>query len=45
MNPELLTFVINALVFMGGLGVILAGVLALANKKLHVHEDPRIGEV
>ena len=45
MNPELTTFVISALVFMGALGVALASVLALANKKLHVHEDPRIEEV
>jgi len=30
---------------MGGLGIILAAVLALANKKLHVQEDPRIDEV
>jgi Na+-translocating ferredoxin:NAD+ oxidoreductase RNF subunit RnfB len=45
LNPELTTFVISALVFMGGLGVVLASVLALANKKLHVHEDPRIEEV
>lgn len=45
MNPELTTYVISALVFMGGLGIVLASVLALANKKLHVHEDPRIDEV
>ena len=30
---------------MGALGVILASVLAIANKKLHVQEDPRIDEV
>jgi Na+-translocating ferredoxin:NAD+ oxidoreductase subunit B len=33
------------LLFMGGLGVVLASVLALANKKLYVREDPRIDEV
>ena len=31
--------------FMAGLGVILAAMLAFANKKLYVYEDPRIGEV
>ena len=31
--------------FMAGLGVILALLLAFANKKLYVYEDPRIGEV
>ncbi|NDV62143.1 Fe-S cluster protein [Puniceicoccales bacterium CK1056] len=30
---------------MGVLGLVLASVLAFANKKLHVHEDPRIDEV
>jgi Na+-translocating ferredoxin:NAD+ oxidoreductase RNF subunit RnfB len=30
---------------MAGLGVLLAGVLAIANRRLHVHEDPRIDEV
>jgi Na+-translocating ferredoxin:NAD+ oxidoreductase subunit B len=35
----------GALVFMGGLGLVLAGVLAVANRKLHVAEDPRIDEV
>lgn len=33
------------LLFMGGLGIALASVLALANRKLHVAEDPRIDEV
>ena len=32
-------------VFMATLGVVLAGVLAFANRKLFVYEDPRIGEV
>jgi len=31
--------------FMVGLGALLAGVLAAANRKLHVHEDPRIDDV
>ncbi len=31
--------------FMAGLGVLLALMLAFANKKLYVFEDPRIGEV
>ncbi len=45
MNPEFITYVISALVFMSGLGIVLATVLAFANKKLHVQEDPRIDEV
>lgn len=32
-------------VFMAGLGVVLAMLLAFASKKLYVYEDPRIGEV
>lgn len=31
--------------FMAVLGIALAGVLAFANRKLYVYEDPRIGEV
>jgi Na+-translocating ferredoxin:NAD+ oxidoreductase RNF subunit RnfB len=31
--------------FMGGLGVLLAIILAIASKRLYVFEDPRIGEV
>ena len=31
--------------FMTGLGVLLAGILALASRRLHVHEDPRIDDV
>ncbi len=31
--------------FMAGLGIALAGVLAVANKKLFVYEDPRIDEL
>ena len=38
-------YVVGALSFMGGLGIILASVLAVANRKLHVAEDPRIDEV
>jgi electron transport complex protein RnfB len=45
LNPEISSYILYALVFMGALGIILASVLALANKKLHVHEDPRIDEV
>src|SRR5437870_1150097 len=30
---------------MGGIGVFLAGVLAYADRKLYVYEDPRIDEV
>jgi len=36
---------IGTLAFMGGLGLILASVLAVANRKLHVPENPRIDEV
>jgi electron transport complex protein RnfB len=42
---ETLTSLWPPLAFMGGLGVILAAALALANKKLHVQEDPRVEEV
>ena len=34
-----------AIVFMGGLGILLSGALAIANSKLWVFEDPRIDEV
>jgi len=44
-SSEFTTYIISALAFMGGLGIVLAAVLALANKKLHVQEDPRIDEV
>lgn len=37
--------VIGALIFMGALGGILATVLAIANRKLFVQEDPRIDDV
>lgn len=30
---------------MGGLGLVFAAVLAIANKKLHVEEDPRVTEI
>lgn len=33
------------MLFMGALGLILAGVIAFANRKLYVYEDPRIEEV
>ena len=35
----------SALLFMGGLGAALATTLAVANRKLHVDEDPRVEEV
>ena len=35
----------STLLFTGGLGLILASVLAIANRKLNVDEDPRIDEV
>jgi len=35
----------GTLLFMGVLGFVLAAILALANRKLHVAEDPRIDEV
>jgi RnfABCDGE-type electron transport complex B subunit len=35
----------GVLLFMGALGFVLAAVLAFANRKLHVAEDPRIEEV
>jgi electron transport complex protein RnfB len=38
-------FIGGAVLFMGGLGAVLAAVLALANKKLHVAEDPRVEQV
>ncbi|WP_238710381.1 (Fe-S)-binding protein [Oceanipulchritudo coccoides] len=42
---ELTTYLLSTVIFMGVLGLVLASVLAFANKKLHVHEDPRIDEV
>jgi Na+-translocating ferredoxin:NAD+ oxidoreductase RNF subunit RnfB len=41
MEPTLLP----ALMTMGGLGVLFAGGLAFADRKLRVEEDPRIGEI
>jgi Na+-translocating ferredoxin:NAD+ oxidoreductase RNF subunit RnfB len=35
----------GALIFMGGLGLMLAAILTLANKRLFVAEDPRIDDV
>ena len=45
MSADLIPYLITTLVFMGGLGLVLAGVLAIANRKLFVQEDPRIDEV
>ena len=42
---DLATFVGSAVLFMGALGAALAAVLAIANKKLHVADDPRIEQV
>lgn len=45
MSGELAIYVVSTLLFTGGLGVALASVLAIANRKLYVAEDPRIDEV
>lgn len=37
--------IVTAALFMVALGIVLALILALANKKLFVHEDPRIDDV
>lgn len=42
---DLGTYLLSSLLFMGGLGVILATIIAVANRNLHVEEDPRIDEV
>jgi len=44
-NADLTTYLLSTLIFMGALGFILAGVLAFANRKLQVEEDPRIDDV
>ncbi|HOM98880.1 MAG TPA: RnfABCDGE type electron transport complex subunit B [Acidobacteriota bacterium] len=45
MNPELLQAVQVAVLIMAGLGVFFASLLALADRYLHVEEDPRLEEV
>lgn len=45
MIAELTTYLTSTLIFMGVLGFVLAAVLAFANRKLQVQEDPRIDEV
>ncbi len=45
MFEDLAVYITNTLLFSGGLGLVLASVLAVANRKLHVAEDPRIDEV
>ena len=45
MPTDTIVYIGTALFFMGGLGLALAVVLAVANKKLHVEEDPRIDAV
>ena len=37
--------ILIAMVSMGGLGVFFAAGLSVANKKLHVEEDPRIAQI
>ncbi|MBF0287667.1 MAG: RnfABCDGE type electron transport complex subunit B [SAR324 cluster bacterium] len=37
--------IVSAVVILGGLGLLFATILAIAYKKLHVDEDPRIGQV
>lgn len=45
MQHELIWTIGSTLLFTGGLGFLLASLLAIANRKLHVAEDPRISEV
>lgn len=45
MLSESTMYISGALLFMGGLGFALASILSVANKKLHVAEDPRIDDV
>ncbi len=45
LNESTFYIVLGALLFMGSLGFVLAATLTVANKKLHVAEDPRIDEV
>lgn len=44
LTPMITTYLIAA-GLMGGMGIILAAVLAIADRKLYVYEDPRIDEV
>jgi Na+-translocating ferredoxin:NAD+ oxidoreductase RNF subunit RnfB len=45
MDIEIALNVSSAIIFMGVLGLLLSSVLAFANKKLWVFEDPRIDEI
>ncbi|MCU7813098.1 MAG: RnfABCDGE type electron transport complex subunit B, partial [Candidatus Thiodiazotropha sp. (ex Notomyrtea botanica)] len=45
MDIEIVLNVSSAILFMGVLGLLLSSLLAFANKKLWVFEDPRIDEV
>ena len=45
LNAESVNQLLIAAIFMASLGVILAGVLSIANRRLYVYEDPRIDEV
>ncbi len=42
---DLAAFIGSSVLFMGGLGASLAAILAIANKKLHVAEDPLVEQV
>ncbi|MEZ5276894.1 MAG: (Fe-S)-binding protein [Opitutaceae bacterium] len=45
MIENLTSSIPGVLIFMGGLGFVLAAVIAFANRKLYVPEDPRVEEV
>jgi len=45
MSEFALSHILIAVGFMSALGLMLSGVLVLANRKLWVHEDPRIDEI
>lgn len=44
-SAESINQLLIAALFMASLGIILAGVLSIANRRLYVYEDPRIDEV
>jgi Na+-translocating ferredoxin:NAD+ oxidoreductase RNF subunit RnfB len=43
--PPVAAHIATAALFMASLGVMLAAILAYANRRLYVYQDPRIGEV
>ena len=45
MIENLTSSIPGVLIFMGALGFVLAAVIAFANRKLYVAEDPRVEEV